>query len=126
MNQKTLELTGDIDRGGPLFVIAPSEATTVSWNGKKLCRSHSDFGVMRTHVGPSVSKPFEFKLPTLGPWRHHDGLPEIGPDYVVSSEAWICKLYLLSHAQKRISIRLLADDTPLSHSRDKNNHHKRY
>ncbi|KAK4214137.1 family 35 glycosyl hydrolase [Rhypophila decipiens] len=85
---KTIMLTGDIETGGRMLVVAPKGIQSVLWNGRSATRFYSDFQIMDTFV-ESSAKPSEFKLPALGPWKHHDTLPEIGADYVVSNETWV-------------------------------------
>lgn len=88
LNQKTktLELTGDIDSDGTaIYVFAPKSASSVSWNGKKLVVIARSGNLIK-----AVSqKPSTFKLPSLGPWKSHDSLPEIALDYKASSDAWV-------------------------------------
>lgn len=92
MNHETkrLELTGDVDRNTEMLIIAPKAAERVLWNGKVITRGPSDYGVLATLIESAVN-PTAFKLPALGPWKHHDALPEIQRDYAVSNEAWVCK-----------------------------------
>ncbi|KAM7200018.1 family 35 glycosyl hydrolase [Rhypophila sp. PSN 637] len=85
---KTIMLTGDIETGGRMLVVAPKEIQSVIWNGRSAARFYSDFQIMDIFV-ESYAKPSEFKLPALGPWKHHDALPEIAADYVVSNETWV-------------------------------------
>ena len=37
----------------------------------------------------TVQGPESFELPSLGPWKWHDSLPEIQPNYTVSPNVWV-------------------------------------
>lgn len=85
---KTLELTGDAEANETaLYVFAPRSACSVSWNGKKLAITATSGGLFKA----SLEAPGSFKLPTLGPWRSHDSLPEISLSYNASSRGWVGK-----------------------------------
>lgn len=85
-NTKTLELTGDIDSNATaIYVFAPKAASSVSWNGKKLCTVAKNGNLIKA----VLRKPTGFQLPSLGPWKSADSLPEISLDYDASSEAWV-------------------------------------
>lgn len=57
---------------------------SVTWNGVELSTVSKD-GNMLTATVPT---PDSFTLPTLGPWKWHDSLPEIQPNYTVSPNVW--------------------------------------
>lgn len=57
---------------------------SVTWNGAELSTVSKD-GNMLTATVPG---PESFTLPSLGPWKWHDSLPEIQPNYTVSDNVW--------------------------------------
>ena len=91
LNQKTktLEVTGDIDNSTTTIkVFASRKACSVSWNGKKLVILSKE----KNLITATVTGPTAFSLPDLGPWKYHDSLPEIDPEYKTSAEAWVGEL----------------------------------
>jgi hypothetical protein len=85
---KTLELTGDSEANDmALYVFAPRSACSVSWNGKKLAITASAGGLLKA----SFKRPGTYQLPTLGPWKSHDSLPEMSTSYKASSAGWVGK-----------------------------------
>lgn len=85
---KALELTGDSEANDTaLYVFAPKSACSVSWNGKKLAITASAGGLLKA----SFKAPGTYQLPTLGPWKSHDSLPEISTSYNASSAGWVGK-----------------------------------
>lgn len=85
---KTLELTGDSEANETvLYVFTPGSVCSVSWNGKKLAITATSIGLLKA----SFDAPGSYILPSLGPWKSHDSLPEISATYNASSAAWIGK-----------------------------------
>ncbi|KAL1852466.1 hypothetical protein Daus18300_012147 [Diaporthe australafricana] len=81
---KTLELVGDIDAAtNALTIFAPS-VESVTWNGAELSTVSKDGNMLTA----TVQGPESFTLPTLGPWKWHDSLPEIQPNYTASPSVW--------------------------------------
>lgn len=80
----TLELIGDIDSDkNALTIFAPS-VESVTWNGVEVSTVSKDGNMLTA----TVPVPESFTLPTLGPWKWHDSLPEIKPNYTVSPNVW--------------------------------------
>lgn len=85
---KTLELTGDSETNETaLYVFAPRQACSVSWNGKKLAVTATSGGLLKL----SLEAPDSYRLPTLGPWKSDDSLPEVSVNYNTSSRGWVGK-----------------------------------
>lgn len=83
----TLALTGDVDNSTqPITILAPSVAS-VTWNGEPITITSKD-GNLLTAV---LVGPTDFNLPSLGPWKWHDSLPETQANYTTSSTTWIGK-----------------------------------
>lgn len=83
----TLALTGDIDNTTqPITVFAPS-VTSITWNGKPITIASQDGSLLTA----TLDGPADFSLPSLGPWKWQDSLPEIQADYTTSSTTWIGK-----------------------------------
>lgn len=83
----TLELTGDVDNSTqPITIFAPS-VTSVTWNGEPITITSKDGNLLTA----TLDGPTEFSLPSLGPWKWHDSLPEIQANYTTSSTTWIGK-----------------------------------
>ncbi|ROW02998.1 hypothetical protein VMCG_05753 [Cytospora schulzeri] len=80
----TLQLTGDIDNSTQTITIFAPSISSVTWNGKPLTITSKD-GNMLTGT---VQGPPAFTLPPLGPWKWHDSLPEIQPNYTTSPAVW--------------------------------------
>jgi len=97
VNHKTeeLEITGDLDeqqmaKGTQIHIFAASKLLQgrVLWNGKEVQKGPRDGSVLRAFLPPDRAST-KFKLPDLGPWKHHDSLPEIDVDYTTSDKTWI-------------------------------------
>lgn len=101
-SNKTLELTGDIDKSTePITIFAPI-VSSVTWNGKELVVKKDGNMLSATLDGPA-----EFTLPSLGPWRWQDSLPEIQANYTASSNTWISKSQnhvLTHHLKQRLTL----------------------
>lgn len=83
---KTLELTGDIDVSTESITVFAPSMCSVTWNGKALVVKKDGNMLTATLDGPA-----EFTLPSLGPWKWHDSLPELQTNYTTSPNAWISK-----------------------------------
>lgn len=97
---KTLELTGDIDNSNTTIrVFAPRKACLITWNGERLKIESKDGNLITARI----AGPKDFELPALGPWKYNDGLPEVDPQYALSSNAWVGKYAceLEFHRQER-------------------------
>lgn len=81
----TLALTGDIDTSTQAITIFTSPVSSVTWNGKPVTITSRDGNLLTA----TLDGPTEVSLPSLGPWKWLDSLPEIRTDYVASSSAWI-------------------------------------
>lgn len=57
----------------------------MTWNGAELTTVSKDGNMLTA----TVQGPESFTLPTLGPWKWHDSLPEIQPNYTVSPKVWV-------------------------------------
>lgn len=69
-----------------MTVYAPRGVCSITWNGEKTVIESSKSGMYVVSVdGPSAS----FELPTLGPWKSTNSLPEIADDYSPKSPAWV-------------------------------------
>lgn len=83
----TLALTGDVDNSTqPITIFAPSVAS-VTWNSKPVTITSQDGNLLTA----TLDGPTDFELPSLGPWKSHDSLPEIQVNYTTSSTTWIGK-----------------------------------
>ncbi|KUI53455.1 putative beta-galactosidase B [Cytospora mali] len=80
----TLQLTGDIDKSTQSITIFAPSISSVTWNGKLLTITSKNGNMLTA----TVQGPPAFTLPPLGPWRWHDSLPEIQPNYTTSSAVW--------------------------------------
>ncbi|KAJ0106756.1 hypothetical protein J7T55_001280 [Diaporthe amygdali] len=81
---KTLELVGDIDGATNTLTIFAASVDAVAWNGVELSTVSKDGNMLTA----TVQGPESFTLPALGPWKWHDSLPEIQPNYTVSPSVW--------------------------------------
>lgn len=88
----TLELTGDIDKPIESITIFAPSILSVSWNGQVLDVTKDGNTLTATLDGPP-----EFALPSLGPWKWHDSLPETQSNYSVSTNTWISASFIVSH-----------------------------
>lgn len=82
LNQEQLELRGDLKESTRLTIIGISGVRRITWNGFPIT------GDLHALASGVFSVPLEmrndlvgFEPPTLGPWKYHDSLPEIGRDY---------------------------------------------
>ncbi|CAN8097750.1 unnamed protein product [Discula destructiva] len=80
----TLDLTGDIDNSTQAITIFAPSVSSVTWNGKPVSITSRDGNLLTA----TLDGPAEFSLPSLGPWKWTDSLPEIQADYDDSSIAW--------------------------------------
>lgn len=82
--EDTLQLTGDIEDSTQSITIFAPPVSSVTWNGKPLTITSKDGNMLTATVqGPST-----FTLPSLGPWKWHDSLPEIQSNYSTSPGVW--------------------------------------
>lgn len=86
----TLELTGDLDNSTEAITILAPSVSTVTWNGKAIPVTTRDGNL----VVAAVDGPGSVVLPSLGPWKWQDSLPEIQSNYSASSPAWTGKFLL--------------------------------
>ena len=82
LNQEHLELRGDLKESARLTIIGISGVRRITWNGSPIT------GDLNTLASGVFSVPLEmrkdlvgFEPPTLGLWKYHDSLPEIGSEY---------------------------------------------
>jgi len=82
LNREQLELRGDLKENTRLTIIGISGVRRITWNGVLITEG------LHTLASGVFSVPLEmrkdlvgFELPTLGPWKYHDSLPEIGRGY---------------------------------------------
>lgn len=87
---KTLVLTGDIDNSTELVTIIAPSVSSVTWNGKQVAIASRDGNMLTT----TLDGPTALTLPSLGPWKWHDSLPEVQTNYSAFSEAWVGKLFI--------------------------------
>ncbi|KAI9170926.1 putative beta-galactosidase B [Paramyrothecium foliicola] len=80
-----LHLTGDEEESTTVTVFGPRGLCSIWWNGERVPITSKNGGMYVIEV----EGPAEFKLPTLGPWKSTDGLPEIRDDYSPDSPAWV-------------------------------------
>ncbi|KAF2189832.1 glycoside hydrolase family 35 protein [Zopfia rhizophila CBS 207.26] len=83
---KTLALTGDSAITTAIEVFASRSVRTLTWNGKNLNTSRTEYGSLTAHI-QGVSHII--KLPPLDTWKVHDSLSEALPDYDDSGIAWV-------------------------------------
>lgn len=88
-SNNTLELTGDVDSTTQAITIFTPSVASVTWNGKQLAVTKDGNMLTATLEGPA-----DVTLPSLGPWKWQDSLPEIQPNYTASASAWISKPYM--------------------------------
>ncbi|CAG9945472.1 unnamed protein product [Clonostachys rosea f. rosea IK726] len=82
---KTLHLTGDEEDAQSATIFAPEAVETITWNGEDVTIESKSKGTYTV----SIRGPAEFQLPTLGPWKSVDSLPEIRSKYDATGEAWV-------------------------------------
>lgn len=87
--KRKLDIYGDLDQATQMSVFAPESLKTITWNDKKV-KITSKKGNLYT---VKLDKPSKFQLPSLGPWKYTDGLPEIKADYKTSSKAWTGRFF---------------------------------
>ncbi|WP_445521232.1 beta-galactosidase [Streptomyces sp. NEAU-174] len=85
---RTLALTGDARKAGPLEVFAPPGVRSVTWNGLPLKVKPTASGSLRG----TVPGPKGVPLPELTGWRTSTGNPEAAPDFDDSSWTYADKL----------------------------------
>jgi hypothetical protein len=82
----TLELTGDSNSTTDLDVFACASVKSVTWNGKSTQLSKTSYGSLKGKLsGPT----FNISIPSLGPWKVQDSLPERFANYSDSGPAWV-------------------------------------
>ncbi|KAK7728882.1 hypothetical protein SLS53_009345 [Cytospora paraplurivora] len=81
----TLQLTGDVDNSTQVITIIGPSVSSVTWNGKTLAIVSRDGNMLTANI----QGPADFSLPSLGPWKWHDSLPEIELNYTTSPTVWI-------------------------------------
>lgn len=92
----TLALTGDVDNSTqPITIFGPS-VTSVTWNSKPVTITSQDGNLLTA----TLDGPTDFDLPSLGPWKWHDSLPEIESNYTTSSTTWVGKFGDISSSGK--------------------------
>lgn len=84
-----LHLTGDEEKSTTMTVFGPRGLCSIWWNGERVPIKSKNAGMYVVEV----EGPAEFELPTLGPWKSADSLPEIQEDYKADSPAWVGKLH---------------------------------
>lgn len=87
VSNNTLEITGDIETTTSHITIFAPSVSSVKWNGEDVLITAQDGNFIIAAIDGSV----DFTLPSLGPWKWHDSLPEIQLNYTSSSKAWISK-----------------------------------
>jgi hypothetical protein len=82
LNREQLELRGDLKESARLTIIGISGVRRITWNGSPITED------LHTLASGVFSVPLEmrrdlvgFEPPSLGPWKYHDSLPEIGMEY---------------------------------------------
>lgn len=83
-----IRLKGDSAQANPIEVFASKKVQTIFWNDKELKTSKTSYGSLQA----SLPQPPIIKLPSLGPWKYNDSLPEKAQNYKDTGAAWICKL----------------------------------
>lgn len=83
-----IRLKGDSAQASPIEVFASKQVQVIFWNDKELKTSKTSYGSLQA----SLPQPPTIELPSLGPWRYNESLPEKAPGYKDTSAAWICKL----------------------------------
>lgn len=72
-----IAITGDTVEDAQLEVFAPSNVNKATWNGKPVDTKPTPHGSL---IG-RISGPLKIELPSLGPWKVQDSLPEVLVDY---------------------------------------------
>ncbi|KAK2751218.1 putative beta-galactosidase b [Colletotrichum kahawae] len=80
-----IAITGDTVEDSRLEVFAPSNVKRVTWNGKSVNTKSTPHGSL---VG-EIPGPPKIELPSLGPWKVQDSLPEVLVDYSDDGVAWV-------------------------------------
>ena len=82
LNQEQLELRGDLKESTRLTIIGLSGVRRITWNDSPITQD------LHTLASDVFSVPLDmrrnlvgFEPPSLGPWKYHDSLPEIGREY---------------------------------------------
>ncbi|KAF5012277.1 hypothetical protein FDECE_1658 [Fusarium decemcellulare] len=85
IEKNELDIRGDLDKATQLTIFAPKSIKSIIWNGEKI-KIDSRKGNLYT---AKLKGPSKFELPSLGPWKYTDGLPEIGAKYKASESTWV-------------------------------------
>ncbi|KAI8269650.1 putative beta-galactosidase B [Colletotrichum sp. SAR11_239] len=80
-----IAITGDTVEDAHLEVFAPSNVKKVTWNGKPVDTKPTRHGSL---IG-KIQGPPKIELPSLGPWKVQDSLPEVLVDYSDNGVAWV-------------------------------------
>ncbi|XHG07467.1 hypothetical protein AWENTII_010610 [Aspergillus wentii] len=96
ITESTLAVTGDSVDATSIEVFAPQTLDTITWNGKEVKTTRTEYGSLRA----SLAAPPSIKLPSLTSWKTKDSLPERLPSYDDSGEAWAgkCHLSIYTHS----------------------------
>lgn len=87
LSESTLALRGDSQGETAMEVFAPNKVKKVTWNGKDIKVSRTNYGSLKG----TLAKPPSIELPPLDGWKVSDSLPERFPDYDDSGKAWVGK-----------------------------------
>ncbi|KAF4814695.1 putative beta-galactosidase B [Colletotrichum siamense] len=85
ISSDVIAITGDIVEDAQLEVFAPSNVKKVTWNGKSVDTKPTPHGSL---IG-RIPGPPKIELPSLGPWKVQDSLPEVLIDYSDDGVAWV-------------------------------------
>ncbi|KAH9209065.1 putative beta-galactosidase [Leptodontidium sp. 2 PMI_412] len=83
VSQKTLTLQGDWSSSNSLEIFAPSTISHVTFNGKNIKVSRTNYGSLLGALAPSIHSVESIKegLPALTSWKVADGFPEKQAEY---------------------------------------------
>jgi hypothetical protein len=93
VEDKSIQITGDIANATSLTVFAPRSICSITWNGKEVTIESKGSGVFVAKLAGKA----DFVLPEITGWKYTDSLPEIQSNYSASSKAWICKSIQLQY-----------------------------
>ncbi|KAF4920528.1 putative beta-galactosidase B [Colletotrichum viniferum] len=85
ISSDVIAITGDTIDDAQLEVFAPSNVKKVTWNGKPVDTKPTRHGSL---IG-RIQGPPKIELPSLGPWKVQDSLPEVLVDYSDDGVAWV-------------------------------------
>lgn len=85
IDSDTVHVTGDTVNATQIEIFAPEAVKVISWNGRVLNTAPTVYGSLKANL----TGPISVKLPTLGPWKGQDSLPEVFSNYSDSSLAWL-------------------------------------